>query len=111
MQPDGVLFLDGRRPCYGLLEEKNKTKQKKAARVSFSTRLTRITKKELEQEIKTNKQRRQISLETKHKNFFAVVRKWEMLVASKLNMRGIEKESEMEPKQPIFLWEHTTFPS
>ena len=45
MRPDGVLFLDGRRPCYGLLEEKNKTKQKKAARVSFSTRLTRITKK------------------------------------------------------------------
>ena len=25
-----------------------------------------------------------------------------MLVASKLNMRGIEKESEKEPKQPIF---------
>ena len=34
-----------------------------------------------------------------------------MLVASKLNMRGIEKESEKETKQPIFLWEHTTFPS
>ena len=26
-----------------------------------------------------------------------------MLVASKLNMRGIEKESEKELKQPIFL--------
>ena len=110
MQPDGVVFLDDRRPCYGLLEEK-KTKQKKAAWVSFSTRLTWITEKELEREIKTNKQRRQISLETKHKNFIAVVRKWEMLVASKLNMRSIEKESEKEPKQPIFLWEHTTFPS
>ena len=91
-------------------QQKNK-KQKKAARVSFSTRLTQITEKELEREIKTNKQRRQISLETKHKNFIAVVRKREMLVASKLNMRGFEKESEKEPKQPIFLGEHTTFPS
>ena len=26
-----------------------------------------------------------------------------MLVASKLNMRGIEKESEKEPKQPFFV--------
>ena len=34
MQPDGVLFLDDRRPCYGLLEEKkkqNKTKQSRAS--------------------------------------------------------------------------------
>ena len=100
MQPDGVLFLDDRRPCYGLLERKNKTKQNKAARVPFSTRVTRITEKELKREIKTNKQRRQISLETKQTNFIAEVRKWEMLVASKLNMRGIEKESEKEHKQP-----------
>ena len=29
MQPDGVLFVDDRRPCYGFLEEKkNKTKGK-----------------------------------------------------------------------------------
>ena len=33
MQPDGVLFLDDRRPCYGFLEEK-KTKQKES-RVSL----------------------------------------------------------------------------
>ena len=33
MQPDGVLFLDDRCPCYGLLEEK-KTKQKES-RVSL----------------------------------------------------------------------------
>ena len=33
MQPDGVLFLDDRRPCYGLLERKkeNKTKQSRAS--------------------------------------------------------------------------------
>ena len=32
VQPDGVLFLDDRRPCYGLLEEKkNKTKESRAS--------------------------------------------------------------------------------
>ena len=34
MQPDGVLFLDDRRPCYGFLEEKKKQKQKES-RVSL----------------------------------------------------------------------------
>ena len=32
MQPDGVLFLDDRRPCYGNLEgKKNKTKENRAS--------------------------------------------------------------------------------
>ena len=34
------------------------------------------------------KQRRQISLEEKQKNFIAAVRKWEMLAASKVKMSG-----------------------
>ena len=34
MQPDDLLFLDDRRPCYGLLDEKknnNKTKESRAS--------------------------------------------------------------------------------
>ena len=37
------------------------------------------------------KQRRKISLEEKHENFMAEVRKWEMLEASKVKMSGSEK--------------------
>ena len=36
------------------------------------------------------RQRRQISLEEKHENFIAGVRKWEMLVATKVQMSGSE---------------------
>jgi len=115
MQPDGVLFPDDRRPCYGHLGPKDfkrnnnnnnnkKAKQNKGARVSFSTRLTRITERELEIKKQPDKQRRQISLETKHENFIAVVRKWEMLAASKVNMSGIEKQSEQEHKQSIIFF-------
>ena len=43
------------------------------------------------------KQRRQISLEEKHENFIAGVRKWEMLAATKVKMSGSEKKnSELE---------------
>ena len=44
--------------------------------------LTWITEKELTREI-NKKQRGPISLEEKHENFIAAVRKWEMLVATK----------------------------
>ena len=73
MQPEGVLFLDDRRPCYGHLGHKDfkrknnnnnnnnkkaKQNKKKAARVPFSTTLTRITERELE-----------INKQTKETNF------------------------------------------
>ena len=38
------------------------------------------------------KQRRQISLEEKHENLIAGVRKWEMLAATKVKMSGSEKK-------------------
>ena len=37
------------------------------------------------------KQRKKMSLEGKHENFMAEVRKWEMLAASKVKMSGSEK--------------------
>ena len=80
--------------------KKNKTKESRLSLIFYQAD---ADNRERARASDKNKQRRQISLETKHKNFIAVVRKREMLVASKLNMRGIEKESEKEPKQPIFL--------
>ena len=73
MQPEGVLFLDDRRPCYGLLEEKkNKTKE---SRLSLIFDQADADNRERARARDKNKQRRQISLETKHKNFIAEVRK------------------------------------
>ena len=63
------------------------------------SRLTWITVKELEREIKKHK--RQMSLETQHENFIAVVRKRERLAASEVKMSGSEKESEQEYNQQI----------
>ena len=40
--------------------------------------------------------RRPISLEEKHKNFIAAVRKREMLGATKVKMSGSDKKSEQE---------------
>ena len=48
------------------------------------------TKKELEREIK--KKQRTILLEEKHENFIEVVRKWEMLVATKVKISDSEKQ-------------------
>ena len=45
------------------------------------------------------KKRRQISLEETHENFIGAVRKLEMLVATKVKMRGSEKKSEHEHKK------------
>ena len=67
MQPDGVLFLDDRRPCYGLLERKkeNKTKQSRASLI-------------LDQGDADNGERaraRDKNKQTKKTNFIAEVRK------------------------------------
>ena len=58
------------------------------------------TKKELEREIK--KKQRTILLEEKHENFIEVVRKWEMLVATKVKINDSEKQKGTGT--------HTTFP-
>ena len=55
---------------------KKKTKQKESRVSLIFDQADADNREELEREIKTNKQRRQISLETKHKNFIAVVQ-WE----------------------------------
>ena len=52
--------------------------------------LTWKTEKKLEQEIK--KQQRTILLEEKHENFIVVVRKWEMLVATKVKISDSERK-------------------
>ena len=49
------------------------------------------------------KQRRRISLQEKHENVIAAVRKWEMLAASKVKMSGSEKiKSERNTSNKIF---------
>ena len=50
------------------------------------------------------KQRRRISLQEKHENVIAAVRKWEMLAASKVKMSGSEKiKSERNTSNKIFV--------
>ena len=57
------------------------------------------------------KQRRRISLKETHEDFIAVVRKWEMLAASKVKMSGSEKDKgKRDHKQQNFYQAHTTFP-
>ena len=50
------------------------------------------------------KQRRRISLEEKHENFLAALKKWEMLTASKVKMSGseIKIKANMDSESKIF---------
>ena len=63
--------------------------------------LTWKTEKELERETK-KKQRILISLQEKHQNFIAAVRKSEMLAATKVKMSSSEKKGEQEHIQHFF---------
>ena len=83
-------------------EKKTTTKPSLSFDWILMSTLTWITEKELERDIK--KQRRPISLEEKHENFIAAVRKWEMLAATKLKMSAIEKKKRERTGT------HTTFP-
>ena len=45
------------------------------------------------------RQRRRISMEEKHENFIAAVRKWEMLAASKVKLSGSERKKNQENRK------------
>ena len=65
--------------------EREKKKKKKQGRVFFDVTFdiyTHVDNRERARAINW-KQRRRISLEEKHENFIAALRKWEMLAASK----------------------------
>ena len=51
---------------------------------------------------RNKKQRRPISLEEKHENSIAAMRKWEMLAATKVKMSDSENKSEQEHIQNFF---------
>ena len=65
-----------------------------------------ITEKELERVI-VNKRDAGISLEEKHENLVAAVRKWEMLAASKERQWAAVKKTENDQEQQKC---HTTIP-
>ena len=55
-----------------------------------------------------SKQRRRISMEEKHENFIAAVRKWEMLAAGKVKLSGSEKNNNMTTKSLVSTYDNST---
>ena len=85
----------------GLLERKNNNKV-----VSSSTLFLMCTLTWNRERVRVSdcKQRRRISLQEKHENVMAAVRKWEMLAASKVKMSGSEKiKRERNTSNKIFV--------
>ena len=84
------VLVQGNRMAAGLLEREKKQQQ---IRVFFDVIFDVYIHVDNRERAKASdwKQRRKISLEEKHENFMAEVRKWEMLEASKVKMSGSEK--------------------
>ena len=84
------VLVQGNRMAAGLLEREKKQQQ---IRVFFDVIFDVYTHVDNRERARASdwKQRRKISLEEKHENFMAEVRKWEILEASKVKMSGSEK--------------------
>ena len=77
-------------------EEKKKKKKESFFPLNFNVYINLDNR---ERARKKNKwQRRPISLEEKHENYIATVRKWEMVAATKMKMSGSGKQGEQEHK-------------
>ena len=59
-------------------------------------RPAKVDEKKSDRELEREKKRSHFLLEEKHENFVAVARKWKMLAATKVKIRGRRKKSEQK---------------